>query len=114
MTPTASDHVWNLLLDIAFQSCLLCAVAGGGLLLLRRTAAASRYLVLRLLVGCLLALPLLSLVLPRWQWNWQSCLFPQQSVPQPPPPPPSTPVLPPEADFSAPKRSKVFRYAGGQ
>lgn len=74
MTSAAIDSAWNLFTDIALKSGLLCALAVVGLFLLRRSSAASRHLVLRLLLGALLALPLLSLTLPRWQIpvNWQT------------------------------------------
>jgi hypothetical protein len=60
------DRAWSSLLTLALQSGLVCLAAGAMLLLLRKAAAACRHLVLVLATGALLAVPLLSAVVPPW------------------------------------------------
>jgi beta-lactamase regulating signal transducer with metallopeptidase domain len=83
MTPLLWEQSWNFLLDMALKSCLLIMLAGIGLLLLRRSSAATRHLVLLASLSALLALPLLAVVLPRWQWDWQPRVFSEPRSPIP-------------------------------
>jgi beta-lactamase regulating signal transducer with metallopeptidase domain len=69
------DRAWSSLLTLALQSGLVCLAAGAMLLLLRKAAAACRHLVLVLATGALLAVPLLSAVVPPWQAPFSAQIF---------------------------------------
>ena len=58
-----------LLLALAVKSVFMLGLATLIAFALRRAAAASRHLVWSLAIVGLLALPLLSLALPAWQWS---------------------------------------------
>lgn len=57
----------GLLLDFAVKGLVLMALAWLAALAMRRASAAARHLVWALALGGLLALPVLSLVMPKWQ-----------------------------------------------
>ena len=77
MTIAAIDQAWTLLIDLTLKSCLLGAAGGISLLLLRGAAPAARHFTLLLTLTTLLALPMLSFILPRWQVNWQPRFLPE-------------------------------------
>ncbi|MEN3332245.1 MAG: hypothetical protein V7641_1610 [Blastocatellia bacterium] len=58
-----------LLIALSVKGALILSMAAMTALVLRRAAAASRHLVWSLALASLLALPLLSVALPAWQWS---------------------------------------------
>ena len=85
------DHAWDVGMTVTLQSGLLCLMAGVGLLLLRKSAASARHLLLVLTMSALLAVPLLSLLLPHRQVSWPAPLL------TPTPPSPARAVAVPSA-----------------
>src|SRR5205085_9751449 len=63
-----------LLIALSAKSVLILGLAGLVAFALRRAAAASRHLVWNLAPASLLALPLLAVALPAWQWS----VFPER------------------------------------
>jgi beta-lactamase regulating signal transducer with metallopeptidase domain len=59
----------EVLITLVIKGTFILAIAGIIAFALRRAAAASRHLVWNLALMSLLALPLLSLALPAWQWS---------------------------------------------
>ena len=60
-----ASGAWDLLVNLTLQSTIVCLAAGVAIRLLRKAASAYRHLVLSLAVVVLLALPILSVVVPR-------------------------------------------------
>jgi beta-lactamase regulating signal transducer with metallopeptidase domain/HEAT repeat protein len=67
LTPEQGWLAWLIALSV--KGALILSVAAMIAFVLRRSAAASRHLVWSLALASLFALPLLSLVLPAWQWS---------------------------------------------
>jgi beta-lactamase regulating signal transducer with metallopeptidase domain len=102
------DLAWNRLVTLTLESALLCLIAGLGMALLRKAAAATRHLLLSLSVIALLAIPFLSLCVPRQHvvWFWEREEFggaavrpaapvaePRTGISSDPAPTPSSPVF---------------------
>jgi beta-lactamase regulating signal transducer with metallopeptidase domain len=66
MIHLALQGAWSILMDFALKSTLLCLVALVCSVFMRRAAAAARHFIWLLLTGSLLTLPVLSVLLPRW------------------------------------------------
>jgi beta-lactamase regulating signal transducer with metallopeptidase domain len=87
----------GLILDFAVKGLLLMALAWLAALAMRRASAAARHLVWALALGGLLALPVVSFTLPKWQLP----VLPRTIVSAPPEAPATGPVRP-ETDVARP------------
>ena len=60
----------SFLLDSTLKVSLIILVALGATILLRRRSAAVRHWVLAVAIGCAVATPLLSMMMPAWHLHW--------------------------------------------
>jgi TonB family protein len=68
----------SFLLDSTLKVSLIILVALGATILLRRRSAAVRHWVLAVAIGCAVATPLLSLMMPAWHLHWDRFPSPLQ------------------------------------
>src|SRR5690242_12014111 len=73
LAPEQGWLAWLIALPV--KGALILSVAAMIAFVLRRSAAAARHLVWSLALASLFALPLLSLVLPAWQWSAPAALL---------------------------------------